>query len=600
MNTKKLSVLISACFITSVFAATTLTPNINNSSGNIPSGNQDLVFELSDGNWTKYLSLPSTASNNDKITIKSSAGYASVLDTSNTDFTINSLDIIEGTSISFIFDKTASVWKAFPQTRFGSKQNGSNIPNTTASTFEYYIEPDSAVTNVRFPTTPKDSQVLIIRSNNNQAAQIDTSDILFPSTFKMLKGDVYYFKYNAELKKWYVIGSPTRIINVNQLSNGTLSTLTAPRTEVKFWDGNWAKDLYLPATAADRDRVIVTSGATWQATISNVNINTKATLKLNRGDRYEFVYIADKNTWALVSSPLASLQVKDLSGGVIPQQKTPVIKVFAANGNWTSNVSLPTSAQNDDKVIVESQAEWAFNVNATGLSVPVKNGEKVRFVYKDGKWQQDSYVLDVLFVNSPKVSEVLGETAAKMRMYEGLRLTNEGLENSNAQLYARPVGYLVHRIQGTTLGDVLSFGRSDQVVQNERQRVGADSVYVQTDHEGCGLAYVNRGPNSFNMIGSEHYGCGINAMRHELGHNFGITHSLSWTDTLTRASGDYNEGYPHPLGGTIVNGNAIPFYSSPNLYHPVYGYALGVNGLVDGVRVINENAKPMSLFLASK
>ncbi|WP_445116502.1 zinc-dependent metalloprotease family protein [Acinetobacter sp. WZC-1] len=150
-----------------------------------------------------------------------------------------------------------------------------------------------------------------------------------------------------------------------------------------------------------------------------------------------------------------------------------------------------------------------------------------------------------------------------------------------------------YRIPGTTLGDAINLGRSDDIVQAERTRTGADAVYTFTDHTGCGLAYINTKPNKNNMIGSENYGCGITAMRHELGHNMGMGHGQS-----ERTSG-YHRGFTHPLGSTIMAGNSIGLYSSPNHYSPEYGVRLGEAEKYDGLRIINENAETVSKFLVA-
>lgn len=166
-------------------------------------------------------------------------------------------------------------------------------------------------------------------------------------------------------------------------------------------------------------------------------------------------------------------------------------------------------------------------------------------VFNNGVWNTDSYQIDLLLVNSPVVNDKLGATAAKIQAREALRLTNEALENSQAKAYYKEVGYLDYRIPGTTLSDAINLGRSDATVQAERTRTGADAVYTITDHSGCGLAYINSTPSKYNMIGSHNYGCGITAMRHELGHNMGLGHSFD------RTTG-YNWGFGHPLGSTIM------------------------------------------------
>ena len=109
----------------------------------------------------------------------------------------------------------------------------------------------------------------------------------------------------------------------------------------------------------------------------------------------------------------------------------------------------------------------------------------------------------MLLVSSPEVNSILGESAAKLRMIEGVNLTNLTAENSNARFYLRDVGYLTYKIPATTLKEAISTGRDDTTVQNERKRVLADGVYYQGNEPGdggCGWAWINA--SAYNMIGA--------------------------------------------------------------------------------------------------
>lgn len=140
MNFKlKTSLIIGAIVASSlVYAATVLSPNQNNNSGSIPSGYSDLEFSLANGNWVKNLSLPASANNADKITIRSSAAYSSYLDTSNTNIPLEVLKINSGDVYQFIFNSSQNKWIA--QLATVSPTNGTNyevVPLTTASMQKY-------------------------------------------------------------------------------------------------------------------------------------------------------------------------------------------------------------------------------------------------------------------------------------------------------------------------------------------------------------------------------------------------------------------------------------------------------------------------------
>ena len=585
----KISLFVATCLLSGVVASTVLTPNTNKNSGLIPSGHSDLQFNLSNGNWVQNLNLPASANDQDVITINSQAGYVSYLDTSNTDLPLESLTIRQGQSYSFVFDNTSTQWRVKPTVSYPS--NGANefaVINHDQMIQKVHVRNGQWARQITLPNNVTEGTLINVISDAGYDSSINTSNLLFASSYILKNGDSFWFKYSKELAKWVPESiSPYQLKAQNVGSK--ITSIKAPLTEVIFADGNWIPTLELPQTAKDRDRVVVKSSATWEATILNTNINTQATLKLNRGDRYEFMYVADIAKWVLMSSPQLALEAKSLNTQKLPDMKQPLVRVKLGNANWQANLALPSKANIGDKVIFSSLADWSTTITASnGLKQTISKGENQRYIFSATGWVKDSYTIDMLLVNSPEVSKSLGANAAKIRMLEAQDLTNVAAENSNAQFYIRDVGYLEYRIPGSTkLGDITGAGRDDKTIQNERNRVKADAVYYQGNEEGCGLAWVNKSPLAYNMLGTSSTNCGLSVMRHEFGHNMGVDHNDSH---------DSARGFAHPLGSTIMGGNSLPFFSSPTLYHPKYGYRLGLANKTDALSMINKNAPVVAQF----
>lgn len=585
----KISLFVATCLLSGVVASTVLTPNTNKNSGLIPSGYSDLQFNLSNGNWVQNLSLPSSANDKDVITISSQAGYASYLDASNTDLPLESLTIRQGQTYRFIFNKAINQWRVNPVVSYPS--NGVNdfvVISNNEMIQKVHVRNGQWARQITLPSNVAEGTLINVVSEAGYDSSINTSNLLFPSSYILKNGDSFWFKYSKELSKWVPENVSPYQLKAQDVGS-KITTIKAPLTEVIFADGNWIPSLELPQNAKDRDRIVVKSSATWEATISNTNINTQATLKLNRGDRYEFMYVADIAKWVLMSSPQLALEAKSLSTQKLPDMKQPMMRVKIGNANWQATLALPSKASIGDKVIFTSLADWSTTITASnGLKQTISKGENQRYVFSATGWIKDSYTIDMLLVNSPEVSKSLGANAAKIRMLEAQDLTNVAAENSNAQFYIRDVGYLEYRIPGSTqLGDITGAGPDDKVIQNERNRVKADAVYYQGNEEGCGLAWLNRTPSAYYMLGTGSTNCGLSVMRHEFGHNMGVDHNDSH---------DSARGFAHPLGSTIMGGNSLPFFSSPTLYHPKYGYRLGLTNKTDALSMINKNASAVSQF----
>ncbi len=585
----KITLFVATCFLSGIVASTVLSPNTNQNSGVIPSGHRDLQFNLSNGNWVQNLNLPVSANDKDIITIKSQASYASYLDTSNTDLPLESLTIRQGQTYSFIFDKAKAQWQiklvvSYPNNGL----NDFNVISNNQMIQKVHLRNGQLARQVSLPNDVEEGTLMNVVSDATHDATINTSNLLFASSYIIKNGDSFWFKYSKRLAKWVPESISPYQLTAKSVGS-KITAIKAPLTEIVFADGNWIPHLELPQTAQDRDRIVVKSTAAWEATISNSYINTQATLKLNRGDRYEFMYVADLAKWVLMSSPQLNLEAKSLSTQRLPDMKQPTIRVKIGNTNWQANLALPSKANIGDKVIFNSQAGWNTTITAdNGLKQTITQGESQRYLFSSTGWVRDSSTIDMLLVNSPEVSKSLGANAAKIRMLESQDLTNTAAENSNAQFYIRDVGYLEYRIAGSTqLGDITSAGRNDKRIQDERNRVKADAVYYQGNESGCGLAWLNKTPSAYNMLGTGSTNCGISVMRHEFGHNMGVDHN---------DSKDSARGFSHPLGSTIMGGNSLPYFSSPTLYHPKYGYRLGLANQTDALSMINKNAAAVSQF----
>lgn len=587
---KKIALVVSSCLITSVFAATLLSPNQNNKSGHIPSGYTDLEFKLSNANWVKNLYLPVSANDKDKITLSSNAQSNAYLDTSNTNFPKESLTINQKDKFTFIFNAQKQQWILQTEKTYSPPNNIQNfqVPLETKHFFKVELKDNKWSHAVSLPNDIANGTFVEVSSSATWNSKIDTANLLFPSTYVLKKGDILWFEYYTKLGKWVPIYVKPSTITLGA-SVVTIAKPNAPVTQVNIPQNSTAKSLSLPTDANDRDRLIFQSAANKQITLNNEGTNTQSTLILQENDRYEFMYVADLSKWVLMSAPELVLADEELNSSQLPNMVNPTLRVKVNNQNLKSKFNLPLKAQLGDKVIFTSKADNVIEISAANkLNSTLTKDETQRYVYGNDGWVLDTSTIDILMVTSTEVSNKLGANAAKLRMINSTDLTNKAAENSKAKLYIRPAGYLTYTIPSSkfTLSQVLDSGRTDKNIQAERKRLSADGVYYEGAETGCGLAHVNYSPNAYNMIGTGSTSCGTTVMRHELGHNFGLNHHDKKNIT--------GKGFNHALGSTVMGGNNLPYYSSPDLYSSKYGIRLGEAAKIDSVSIINKNAVGMS------
>jgi hypothetical protein len=475
---------------------------------------------------------------------------------------------------------------------YSPNRTGMTMADNTAKLGRYSFDDGDWAAAVTLPAKAAPGAVMVVQSSAARSTSISPVNVLHASTMRLAANERYAYVFHPELKKWYILEAPVAAVGPQQLDGGAMRATTRPRTELTLPAGTGALSVRLPSSAGDRDRVRIASASANLHTLRNDGIDFAGTLQIGSGDAYDFMWVAEKSRWQLMTSPTRSYHAQSLPGGRIPDMSVPTTRVKSYDGNWTPTVSLPARARPGDRVIVESDATWSFQVVPGGAgnfaSQPVTTGDTVAFVVNpDGRWSVETRTIGMLNIYADKVVAAYGSQAARARQIESFRLTNEALENSRANFRLKMVGLMQHRDQGATLGDAITRLRDDAVVQTERRRLKADAIYYEGAEEGCGLAWVNS--SAYNMVASGSIACGTTVMRHELGHNMGLSHGGE-----TGASAVYATGYT--LLGTVMGGNAIPYYATPLVYEATLGVPMGVAGKIDAVRAMNERSEQVSNF----
>ncbi|CNL06672.1 hypothetical protein [Yersinia aleksiciae] len=559
---------------TQIIPKTLSTTPIKLGNGVLPSGYDEIVFELSDGNWTKDIILPLQPADKSIVVIKSSATFVADLH-----LPFTSLKITADSEYTFQYHADLQQWDI--------EGTGVNIltPNSVGNTLSestqrityYLMKNDDWVPEITLPSTGKDGTLIIIRSMAASDSKISAEHLLYDSTTTIKSGDQYVFKYLEKFNRWVLESAPIRQIEAGDIQD-EIPYPTSQTTLVTITDNSWRETIKLPEKAADRDKITLKSSTDTVTYINADNVNEPGVMKLQKGEQYDFFYIAENGKWQLVQSPDTLYQAQDITDGKVPELRTPRTFINAANGNYQPELRLPTAQQPGSRVIITSSAEWDISVVADETNEKVFNGETVVFkVDGKGLWFRETVTIDLLLLYSDKAADRLGKEVMEARLTEGLALTNKALENSGANFRYRAVDIrqVAAKAHWRELGHPLNELREDLEVQGWRNTLKADGIYYEGTEDGCGLAWL--GPSEKNMVGTGSTNCGTTVMRHELGHNMGIYHGGE--------SESYNQGYG--LLSTIMAGNDSHYYSTPNRYRADYGIAIGT-AKNNGVRMMNE------------
>lgn len=511
---------------------------------------------------------------------------------------------------SFTFDDGVWVISGANVSVLSPRVVGNRIPDNPQSLTSYHLQNGNFVSKIFLPDQATNGDLIFITSNAGSVATVAPGALLFNSTIKIRKGDLYVFAFLGAFEKWGLWHSPTRTPKLTS----ELAQPIAPRTRYTVRPANWLSQVKLPQQAGDRDRIIITSTAQRATRILPANIINPAAMTVSSGEEYEFLYVKEKKGWFMERSPDTRYEAKDLLSGNVPALVKPRTIISLSRGKWHGNITLPKSQPKGSRVIVENTALRETQVRFRGLSHPVKEGEIVAFkVNNKGVWVKETITIDLLLLYSDEAAALLGEGAMKQRLLEGLRLTNEALENSGANFRFRskalrqiPAVRPWNAVQldkcwkGNNPGEpdlttVLCLLSGDTMVEDWLDELAADGVYYEGTErtpEYCGFGGYNDDSRMIVAVGSvTEQDCSLNVMAHELGHGMGLNHP---GETVIKGK-PYGVGYAE-LNTIMANGYSHMVYSTPHRYHRRYGIPMGIPNQIDAVRAMNEVAAERAAY----
>ncbi len=557
-----------------------LTPASNQQSGQLPSGVPSLSFLVRNYDWLKDISLPTRPSDGQMVEIRSTAGFFSSLDLAGTELGPGKLKIEAGDVRRFVYDAAAQRWNVvevdvaeIPVNMLGQ------MP--TARIRKVQLRDGEWAPKIELPAGARDGDLFVVHSSATWPSLI-RGEVLFDSTLRVEAGDRYVFIFSAEQGKWIPQYVPERKLPLQ----AQLPVPTGARARLSLLDGQWLREVTLPTSAGDRDRIIVESIATWDSRIVVPGGQAMGPLVLKAGDRYEFMYVADDARWVIMDHPERAYQARDIVDGRLPALTAPRARILFGDGNWQRQLTLPEPVAGAE-VVVDTSATYPVEVVlGPEAQEKLETGERVTFTAgTDGKWHRMTRTIDLLVVYSDNLAGQIGEPAVRARAFESLNITNDTLENSGGNFRFRLVGFnnLATPVTWTYLNDALATLPKDTRVQKWRDDARADVVYYMGTEGGCGLAYTR----AINEVGyaAESFGCGANIMRHELGHVIALHH--------TNPEG-YWQGYA--LAKTVMNGNGIALYSTPLRFTSDLGLRAGLADKYDAVRALNERSANVAAF----
>ncbi|CAG2127519.1 zinc-dependent metalloprotease family protein [Cupriavidus plantarum] len=373
-------------------------------------------------------------------------------------------------------------------------------------------------------------------------------------------------------------------------SDGAMRDMTAPRQVLNIGDADWAPVLRLPRRAPAHARLFLSSTAARDSRIDGANVEGYATLGLNRGDAYEFLFIAERAKWRLFKSPEVVIEASALRDGVIPTPRTPRTLIMVRPGDRVQRLVMPAFAAPDDRIFIRTSDKLvslrSHDEDDGMLSLGANDLGRYRFTPLDS-WYTDLRTFDLLPVYGDRALERLGHDGIRARLSHDIALANLAFEDSKIDYWIRSAEPLHHQVSGLSMLETLKAVGKDNSVFHARRNADAHATYyvdifnaVDNGRRYCGMAWVNPALYSRWMQAVGDISCGSYVLPHELGHLFGVHHGDAPIEKAGIARG-------YPKAKTLMAGERRNAFSNPDIVDPTDGMTLGVPGSYDAAGHMN-------------
>lgn len=153
-------------------------------------------------------------------------------------------------------------------------------------------------------------------------------------------------------------------ISLSPNSNAQKGSLPSGYDKITFTlsNGNWTPDIQLPTDPVDKAQVSIISYAGYSSTLYTQQVDLPIDkLSIKSGDNYVLTYDAKNKKWRIEGSNVSYLTPKD-NGATIPNNPKPILFYSLSDGNWVAEIKLPAQANNDDLIVVRSNATWGASI----------------------------------------------------------------------------------------------------------------------------------------------------------------------------------------------------------------------------------------------
>ncbi|WP_145571921.1 M12 family metallo-peptidase [Yersinia bercovieri] len=447
--------------------------------GSLPSGYDEIIFELSEGKPVYDIFLPDYPADNSRVVIRSSATWDAMLH-----LPFTSVKVKPGSEYSLEYQSDIQQWsiKGTDINYLTPNSDGNITPDNPSHLTCYSMDDSNHADEVTLPTRAEDGDIIVISSTAEFDSKISGVNRLNKEEKTLKRGDHYIFRYQSKCNGtgWVLDSLPIQpqedISDESPDSEVFISYIDDSDEVVKFTydlsDDNWTDEIVLPTQPTDKCKVEISSSAAKNSTL-NLPFGS---LSIKNGDQYFLEYHADTQQWSVKGTdidfltpnsgghtPPAKQQTNisneslgstpDVTDGVVseevdinvnneekqkrkarpianPLSTTPnklksgllpsghsEVEFKLSDGNWTRDIFLPLQPEQGDRVVIQSVAGYNAYLHLPFSTIEIKTGSKYSLEYREDIQQWNIQGTDINFLTPDSVGNTIPDKLKGITYY---------------------------------------------------------------------------------------------------------------------------------------------------------------------------------------
>jgi len=235
----------------------------------------------------------------------------------------------------------------------------------------------------RLPERPDDGDWVLFASSSDMGRYVLSNKLNLPLKQVKIQACGYCnFRYSKSKGQWSVSGSKLKFYSSAQ------HAIPAGSWDIAIYDikpGDAFPRIGLPASADDKDLIIIRSASSLESRIDPDGLLYASTAVIKAGDVYALRYVADFKKWAVEKAPERPIDLRSVNAS--PSSPRSIMRL--TDDLWIPTIKLPPGAGDRDRITIRSATSRNAWIDPAGIekkgAFGLSQGQEYTFMYLGDK-----------------------------------------------------------------------------------------------------------------------------------------------------------------------------------------------------------------------